>query len=125
MNGASFLNQLSPGSFVTLFGSRLAQGRLVAPSVPLPTVLSGASYTIFPLNIDTKVYDCATVGSTPGGLSRDCLSAKRILSATYEQPNQLSVGVRDVFVNGVEVLRDGEHTGAKPGRVVRGPGFRR
>ena len=45
--------------------------------------------------------------------------------ATYEQPNQLSVGVRDVFVNGVEVVRDGGHTGAKPGRVVRGPGFQR
>jgi dihydroorotase/N-acyl-D-amino-acid deacylase len=44
--------------------------------------------------------------------------------ATYEQPNQLSVGVRELFVNGVEVLREGGHTGAKPGRVVRGPGFR-
>ena len=33
-------------------------------------------------------------------------------------------GVRDVLVNGVPVLRDGEHTGAKPGRVVRGPGWR-
>ena len=42
--------------------------------------------------------------------------------ATYEQPNQLSVGVRALFVNGVEVVRDGAHTGAKPGRVVRGPG---
>ncbi len=44
--------------------------------------------------------------------------------ATYEQPNQLSVGVRELFVNGVEVVRDGGHTGAKPGRVVRGPGYR-
>ena len=43
--------------------------------------------------------------------------------ATYEEPNQLSVGVRELFVNGVEVLRDGVHTGAKPGRAVRGPGF--
>ncbi|HXI64390.1 MAG TPA: D-aminoacylase [Gemmatimonadales bacterium] len=39
--------------------------------------------------------------------------------ATYEQPNQLSVGVREVLVNGVEVLREGRHTGAKPGRIVR------
>ncbi len=45
--------------------------------------------------------------------------------ATYEQPLQASVGVRDVFVNGVAVLRDGQHTGAKPGRIVRGPGYRR
>jgi N-acyl-D-amino-acid deacylase len=44
--------------------------------------------------------------------------------ATYEQPHQLSLGVRHVFVNGVAVIRDGRHTGAKPGRVVRGPGWR-
>ena len=41
--------------------------------------------------------------------------------ATFEQPHQLSVGVKHVFVNGVAVLTDGKHTGAKPGRVVRGP----
>jgi N-acyl-D-amino-acid deacylase len=39
--------------------------------------------------------------------------------ATYEKPHQYAVGVIDVFVNGVQVLHDGEHTGAKPGRVVR------
>ena len=44
--------------------------------------------------------------------------------ATFDQPHQYSTGVRDVFVNGQAVLRDGEHTGAKPGRVVRGPGWR-
>jgi dihydroorotase/N-acyl-D-amino-acid deacylase len=44
--------------------------------------------------------------------------------ATFEQPHQLSAGVRDVFVNGVGVVRNGSHTGAKPGRVVRGPGYR-
>jgi dihydroorotase/N-acyl-D-amino-acid deacylase len=43
--------------------------------------------------------------------------------ATYEKPSQLSTGIREVFVNGVEVVRDGNHTGAKPGRVVRGPGY--
>ena len=44
--------------------------------------------------------------------------------ATFERPHQLSTGMRDVFVNGVAVLRDGRHTGAKPGQVVRGPGYR-
>lgn len=44
--------------------------------------------------------------------------------ATFEQPKQLSVGVRDVWVNGIQVLRDGVHTGAKPGRAIRGPGYR-
>jgi N-acyl-D-amino-acid deacylase len=43
--------------------------------------------------------------------------------ATYENPHQLATGVIHVFVNGVQVLKDGEHTGAKPGRVVRGPGW--
>jgi len=42
--------------------------------------------------------------------------------ATYDNPHQLAVGVQDVFVNGVEVLKDGEHTGAKPGRALYGPG---
>jgi dihydroorotase/N-acyl-D-amino-acid deacylase len=42
---------------------------------------------------------------------------------TYENPNQLATGVRNVFVNGVEVVSDGKHTGAKPGRIVRGPGW--
>ena len=44
--------------------------------------------------------------------------------ATYAQPHQYSSGVRHVWVNGVQVLKDGEHTGAKPGRVVRGPGWK-
>src|ERR1041385_94624 len=42
--------------------------------------------------------------------------------ATFENPHQYSVGVRDVFVNGIQVLKDGEHTGAKPGRALWGPG---
>ncbi len=42
--------------------------------------------------------------------------------ATFENPHQLSVGVKDVFVNGLQVLKDGEHTGAKPGRALWGPG---
>jgi len=44
--------------------------------------------------------------------------------ATFEKPQVYSVGMRYVFVNGTEVLRDGEHTGATPGRVVRGPGWK-
>ena len=45
--------------------------------------------------------------------------------ATFEQPHQYSTGVAHVFVNGVQVLKDGEHTGAKPGRFVRGPGWKK
>jgi N-acyl-D-amino-acid deacylase len=45
--------------------------------------------------------------------------------ATYESTHAYAVGMRHVFVNGVAVLRDGEHTGATPGRFVRGPGWRK
>lgn len=44
--------------------------------------------------------------------------------STFEDPHQLSTGMSHVFVNGVQVLRNGEHTGATPGRVVRGPGWK-
>ena len=44
--------------------------------------------------------------------------------ATFDHPHQYSTGVVHVFVNGTQVLKDGEHTGAKPGRVVRGPGWK-
>jgi len=53
---------------------------------------------------DVVVFDPATIGER----------------STYERPHQLSTGVREVFVNGTEVVRDGRHTGAKPGRIVRG-----
>jgi hypothetical protein len=43
--------------------------------------------------------------------------------ATPEKPHQYATGMQHVFVNGVQVLKDGDHTGAKPGRVVRGPGY--
>ncbi len=45
--------------------------------------------------------------------------------ATFEDSHQYAVGMRHVLVNGVPVLRNGEHTGDKPGRVVRGPGWQR
>ena len=43
--------------------------------------------------------------------------------ATYEEPHRYATGVTHVLVNGGPVIRDGEHTGATPGRVVRGPGW--
>ena len=42
--------------------------------------------------------------------------------ATFEKPHQYAVGMKHVFVNGVAVLKDGEHTGALPGRALKGPG---
>ena len=55
---------------------------------------------------DTVIFDPATIADR----------------ATFEKPHQYAVGVKHVFVNGVQVLRDGEHTGAKPGRALSGPG---
>jgi dihydroorotase/N-acyl-D-amino-acid deacylase len=56
---------------------------------------------------DVVIFDPATIGDR----------------ATYESPHQLSTGVRHVLVNGVAVVSDGAHTGARPGRIVRGPGY--
>jgi dihydroorotase/N-acyl-D-amino-acid deacylase len=59
------------------------------------------------LYADVVVFDPETIGDR----------------ATYEAPHQLSEGVRHVVVNGTPVVADGRHTGAKPGRIVRGPGY--
>ncbi len=66
------------------------------------------------------------------GLLRDGMKADVIVfdpdtiidNSEYTDPHHLSTGVRDVFVNGAAVLRDGEHTGATPGTRVFGPGYR-
>lgn len=55
---------------------------------------------------DVVVFDPATIGDR----------------ATFEKPHQYAVGMKHVFVNGTQVLKDGEHTGAKPGRALWGPG---
>ena len=44
--------------------------------------------------------------------------------ATFDDPHQYATGVQYVFVNGQQVLKDGEHTGKMPGRLVAGPGLR-
>jgi len=44
-------------------------------------------------------------------------------NATFARPHQYANGIQHVFVNGTQVVQDGRHTGAKPGRVVRGPGW--
>jgi N-acyl-D-amino-acid deacylase len=55
---------------------------------------------------DIVIFDPATIGDR----------------AVFDKPHQYAVGMKHVFVNGAQVLKDGEHTGAKPGRAVWGPG---
>ena len=45
--------------------------------------------------------------------------------ATFQKPQQYATGVSDVFVNGTQVLKNGEHTNATPGRFVKGPGYKK
>ncbi|HEY1494681.1 MAG TPA: D-aminoacylase [Candidatus Solibacter sp.] len=56
---------------------------------------------------DVVIFDADTIGD----------------NATYEKPHQLPTGIKYVIVNGTTVMKDGVHTGAKPGKVVRGPGW--
>jgi len=44
--------------------------------------------------------------------------------ATYEKPHQYATGVTDVFVNGIQVLKNNQHTGTVPGRFLKGPGYK-
>jgi N-acyl-D-amino-acid deacylase len=55
---------------------------------------------------DVVVFDAATISDR----------------ATFEKPHQYAVGMKHVFVNGVQVIKDGDHTGSKPGRALWGPG---
>jgi N-acyl-D-amino-acid deacylase len=45
--------------------------------------------------------------------------------ATYEKPLQYATGISDVLVNGIQVIKNGEHTGASPGRFIKGPGYKK
>ena len=65
-------------------------------------------------------------GTLSPGMAADVVvfdPAKIADHATFEKPMQYATGVRDVFINGVPVLAGGIHTGATPGRFVRGPGW--
>jgi N-acyl-D-amino-acid deacylase len=72
------------------------------------------------------------LGIRDRGLLRDGMKADVVVfdpetvreNATYTDPHRLSTGIRDVFVNGTAVLRDGAHTGDLPGQRVNGPGYR-
>jgi N-acyl-D-aspartate/D-glutamate deacylase len=107
----------SYGNFPRLFGRYVREQKVLS----LEDAVRKASSAVA-----TRL-SLADRGVLKAGLKADVIvfNANTIVdNATFEKPHQLSTGVRDMFVNGVAVLRDGVHTGAKPGVVVRGPGYR-
>jgi N-acyl-D-amino-acid deacylase len=78
-------------------------------------------------NLPAENWKLANRGCLDPGCYADLVvfdPAKIIDHATFDKPQQFATGVSDVFVNGIQVLRSGKHTGAKPGRVVHGPGWK-
>jgi N-acyl-D-amino-acid deacylase len=107
----------SYGNFVRLLGKYVREEKVIPleeavrrlTSLPAGNLgLQGRGLLKTGMFADVVVFDPATVGDR----------------ATFEKPHQYAVGVRHVFVNGVQVLKDGEHTGARPGRALAGPGKR-
>jgi len=106
------------GNFARLLGKYVREEKLVplAEAVRRLTTLPASNLGITSRGLlrpgafaDVVVFDPAAVSD----------------HATFQSPHQYSTGVLHVFVNGTQVLKDGAHTGAKPGRVVRGPGWRK
>src|SRR6266536_2778328 len=103
------------GNFARVLGKYVRDGKVLPMSDAIHR-LSGLPATNLGLDhrgfikegmfADVVVFDPATIADR----------------ATFEKPHQYAVGVKHVFVNGVQVLKDGEHTGAKPGRALWGPG---
>jgi N-acyl-D-amino-acid deacylase len=103
------------GSFVRVLGKYVRDEKVLTLSEAVRR-LSGFPATNLGLDhrgflkegmfADVVVFDPATIA--------DC--------ATFDKPHQYAVGMKHVFVNGTQVIKDGEHTGAKPGRALWGPG---
>ena len=103
------------GSFVRVLGKYVRDEKVIA----LPEAIRRLS--AFPatnLGLDHR-------GMLKEGMFADVVAfdpATIADHATFEKPHQYATGVKHVFVNGVQVIKDGEHTGAKPGRALWGPG---
>ncbi len=104
------------GNFARLLGKYVREEKVISLSEAIRrlTKLSAAQLRLTDRGCidpgcfaDVVIFDPATIAD----------------KATFTDPHQYAVGVRDVLVNGVPVLREGTHTGATPGRVVRGPGY--
>ncbi|MGH9796223.1 MAG: N-acyl-D-amino-acid deacylase family protein [Candidatus Acidiferrales bacterium] len=104
------------GNFARLLGKYVRDEKLV----PLEEAIR--RLTLYPAeNLKIKERGMVKAGNFADIAVFD--AAKIQDHATFEKPHQLATGMVHVFVNGVQVLRDGNHTGATPGRVIRGPGY--
>ena len=103
------------GSFARLLGKYVREEKLVSlpEAIRRLTALPAANLKIAQRGKLAQGYFADVVVFYPAPIQDH---------ATFDKPHQYATGVRHVFVNGVQVLEDGEHTGAKPGRVVYGPG---
>lgn len=104
------------GNFARLLGKYVREEK----AVPLAQAIRGLT-SLPASNLGLRQRGSLTVGNFADIVIFD--PATIADHATYEQPHQYATGVTEVFINGVQVLSAGEHTGAKPGRVVRGPGW--
>ena len=106
------------GSFIRVLG-KFSRDESVIPLEEAIRKLSHLPATILKIKkrgllapgyyADVVVFDPATVTA----------------NATFAEPHQYATGVNEVWVNGMRVLNNGEHTGAHAGRVVRGPGYKK
>lgn len=104
------------GSFARLLGKYVREEKVIS--------LEEAIYKL--TNLPATNLKLKKRGSLKAGFFADVVvfDADKIRdNATFEKPHQYATGVKDVFVNGEQVLKDGEHTGVFSGRVVHGPGW--
>ena len=104
------------GTFARVLGRYVRDEQLISPQEAIRRMTSLPAQN---LNLDRR-------GQLKEGFFADVVvfDTETIQDhATFVEPHQYSTGIRHVFVNGVQVIRDGEHTGATPGRVVRGPAW--
>ncbi|MDP9186059.1 MAG: D-aminoacylase [Verrucomicrobiota bacterium] len=103
------------GSFARVLGKYARDERVI----PMPEAIRRLS-----------AFPATNLGLDHRGILKEGMFADVVLfdpatiadHATFEKPHQYATGVKHVFVNGVQVIKDGEHTGAKPGRALWGPG---
>lgn len=104
------------GAFARILGKYVREGKLISleEAIRRLTSLPADNFKIKKRGRLRKEYYADIVILNPSAIQDN---------ATFENPHQYASGVKYVFVNGVLVIKDGQHTGAKPGRVVYGPAF--